>query len=313
MKASRKRLTIGLASLAVLHLAGFVTMAVAQQQQPLVFDPDHQPAIVLTTPELSAQVVAQPGDPQTGQTRSITLKSSVGEATVDLPFQFAQVNALAKGPSGKLVVVGMVTGSVWEVGIVDMTAARLIDKFMCYSPAVSPDGAYIAFIKMFGPHSARSPADDVMLYDVALNPAANRPSGISLDDEINVGFELYPWGNGTTADNEDVPTQSANIVGGGGQFLWKDCEFFFWSRASGKYQIVRVVIAGQGATVSSSPLPESGLGPARESLAMFLEDVTDEGGMVKATLSFGSSHTFPVSAPEFKRLGTVDLSALPAK
>ncbi len=313
MKARHKPLTIGIASIALLDLVGFMSMAVAQQQQPHVFDPNHQPAVMLTTPELNAQVLAQPRDPQTGQTRSIALKTSAGEAAVALPFQFAQVNALAKGPSGRLVVVGMATGSVWEVGIIDVAAARLIDKFMCYSPAVSPEGAYIAFIKMFGPHSARSPEDDVMLYDVALNPAANRPSGISLDDEINLGFELYPWGIGTTADNEDVPTQSANIVGGGGQFLWKDSEFFFWSRATGKYQIVRVAIAGKGATVSSSSLSESELRPAPEPLAMFLEDITNEEGMVRAILSLGSSHKFPVSAPEFKRLGTADLSALPAR
>jgi hypothetical protein len=135
----------------------------AEDEQRLSFDPAHQRALSLITPDFTAEVVAQRPDPESRQTRSIVLNTRTGKITVPLSFEFAQVNEIVEGPPGRLVVVGMPTGSVDVVGIIDINLGKVIDTFTCYEPAISADGHYVAFTKLFPPHSSPSPEDHSML------------------------------------------------------------------------------------------------------------------------------------------------------
>jgi hypothetical protein len=173
---------------------------------------------------------------------------------VPLPFQFQQGNAIRQGPAGKLIVLGMAAGYVYELGILDTNASRIIDHFNCYAPAISPDGQYIAFTKLFSPHSSPSPADHSMLYVVALSPPENRPHGISLSDETDVGFEVFPPGKGNwKADNMNVALGSDYSVAGG--YIWKGTDQYFFADGSGaELSLVWVSIGDGSASVRTATL-----------------------------------------------------------
>lgn len=282
-------------------------LAVAQISREPDFNPEHQPEVALTTPDLTAVVVAQPPDPNTGQTRSIVLTSKAGRVTLPLSFDFAQVNSISRGPAGKLVVVGMPTGTVYVVGIIDTAAGKLIDTFTCYQPAISPDGRYVAFTKLFPPHSSPSPDDDSMIYDVAGGAAANRPAGVSPDEKIDVGFALYPWGIGTRANNINVPAKSAHLVAG--DYLWRDSQYFFADRSGGNVHIVWVAIANGAATVRKLTLPQSDLVQIRDDFTLTNAEL--EGDEVKLTFHTNQDRTVVLSAADFVHLGSVDLRTPP--
>jgi hypothetical protein len=299
-------------SLLVLLCALSLACVTAAQDRPaLDFDPGHQRAVTLVTPDLSAEVVAQAPDASTGQSRSILLNTRAGKAVVSLPFEFAQVNAIFLGPPQRLVIEGMSAGSVYVVGIVDTVADKLVDTFTCYQPAISPDGYYIAFTKLFGPHSSPSPEDHSMIYSVARSASENRPRGIRRDDEVDVGFAAYPWGIANSmADNLDVPRKSAHTVGGG--YRWRDSQYFFADRVAGKVQIVWVAIANEIATVRSLAMSASQLGPARNDFPPTLVDAELEGDKLKLTVSTNQARTIVASTAEFVRLGSISLSGQPA-
>jgi len=297
--------------LVLLCALSLACVTAAQNRPALDFDPEHQRAVTLVTPDLSAEVVAKAPEANTGQSRSILLNTRAGKAVVSLPFEFAQVNAIFLGPSQRLVIEGMSTGSVYVVGIVDTAAGRVVDIFTCYEPATSPDGYYIAFTKLFGPHSAPSPEDHSMIYSVARSASENRPRGIRADDEVDVGFAVYPWGIGNAmADNLEVPSKSAHTVGGG--YHWRDSQYFFADRAAGKVEIVWVAIANEIATVHSLAVSASQLGPTQNGFPPTLVDAKLEGDKLKLAVSTNQARTIVASTAEFVRLGSISLSGQPA-
>jgi len=186
----------------------------------------------------------------------------------------------------------------------------VIDRFTCYEPAISPDGHYVAFTKLFPPHSSPSPEDHSMLYNVARPATENRPTGIQVDDRTDVGFALYPWGIGTTANNINVPAKSAHTVAGG--YFWKDSQYFFADRSGDRLEIAWVAIVNETATVSSFTVPRSQFGPERDYFPPRLVNVELEGGKVKLTISTNQSQTLVATLADFVRVGSIDLRGQPA-
>jgi len=247
------------------------------------FHPERQQPVKLVAPKVAVEAIQRPPDASTGATRELRLRTQAGESSVILPFQFAQVNSISLGPEGKLVVLGMVTGSVSEVGIVEIGKARIIDRFNCYRPAVSPGGGYVAFTKWFPPHFVESVEDHVMLYEVARSPAENRPAGIEPGNDIDVGFALYPAGAGNwKMDNQNVPQDLAHMSAS--DYFWRDSShFLFADTVSEEFQVVWVTLANGLADVRSFTIPPAELGPKSNSTP-WLADVKFGEEMAKLTI-----------------------------
>lgn len=276
------------------------------------FDPEHQRTVRLVTPDLSAEVIARPlPPPATGLIRSIILKTKTGEALIPLSFEFNQVNAVVEGPPGKLVITGMATGSVYVIGILEVAAGKVVDTFRCYEPSISPNGYYVAFTKFFGPHTALSPDFHNMVYNVARSPSENRPPGIRRENNVDVGFALYPPGIGnSTDDNSDVSPESAHTFGGG--YFWRDSQYFFVDRTVRKVQVVWVTIANETAMVHGAAISPSQLGLGHYDVLPRLADVDLEDAKVKFTIYSGVTRPLVVSLADFVSLGSVDLRGQPS-
>jgi len=148
-----------------------------------------------------------------------------------------------------------------------------------------------------------------MLYSVVRGAAGNRPDGVPLEEKIDVGFALYPWAIGTKANNMDVAPQSAHVVGG--DYLWKDSEYFFAELSGGIPRVVRVVIADGVATVDDLTLSKSILGPADEGFIPRLQGAELSGSKVTLALQTNEVHTVVASSPDFVLLGSIDLNSQP--
>jgi hypothetical protein len=164
-----------------------------------VFDPSHQKSVSYVDQKIRAILM------KGTEANSIKIADvpTGKEQLIELPAEMAQVDDIDKGFGSKLVVRGMVNGSTSEVAVIDPEAGKLIDKFVCYLPAISYDGHYIAFIKFYPAHFAEGVDDHYMLYDLSITPAQNRPPGVRNDDWRNVGSCIYPPGVGN-ADNDNV-------------------------------------------------------------------------------------------------------------
>ena len=95
---------------------------------------------------------------------------------IRLPDDFAQLNRIVPVPRNEAVLIGMASGEVYEVVIVDTVNCHIVDHFWCYEPEVSPNGRLIAFIKFYPPHFVPDVTDDVMIYDLTRGAAGNRLS-----------------------------------------------------------------------------------------------------------------------------------------
>lgn len=147
--------------------------------------------------------------------------------TVTLPAEVAQVNEIRKISEGRAVVLGMANGAVSEAIILDIEAGTISDHFLAYSPSLSPDGRYIAFVKFYPSHFVEGTTDQYLLYNVTQNAAMNRQSPGAADDQTNVGLLLYPL-NSQNADvrNTGVPeTQTHHMA----------AQDFYWDSSSRRY------------------------------------------------------------------------------
>jgi hypothetical protein len=106
----------------------------------------------------------------------------------------------------RLVAVSQVMGGgASEVASFDLATGRVVDVFLGYGLAVSPDGRRLAFQRFYPAHFARGTESQYRLYDVLASPAANRPSYkkgappqptaqrlAEMDKTDPVGMAVYP-------------------------------------------------------------------------------------------------------------------------
>jgi len=185
--------------------------------------------------------------------RSDLLKS------VKLPDGFGgQVEDIRLFQDRLAVVTAMVGGDLHGVVVVDILKGGIIDHFKCYSPSISPDGKYVAFIKFFPSHFIDNAEDHYMIYDVAASPVDNRPTEgdpYRHYHDTLVGRCLYPEGIGNKpGDNFDLKLPSSDRPADDRDLHHAVSENFFWSPDSrgfvfadsykGKYQAVQIRILG---------------------------------------------------------------------
>ena len=186
------------------------------------FDPQHQRPVLYQDDEITLRLKAD------GEKLNIVLaKGQVEKSSVVLPQEVAQVDVIRRVAKSKAVVIGMVNGDVSEVVVLNLYPLRLIDKFLAYVPGISPDGAFVAFIKFYPPHFVENPTDKYMLYDLRLSASANRPVGVAVSDDVNVGIVVYPTHESNQdADNTGVPESEIHRIASEG---------FFWTPDSKDY------------------------------------------------------------------------------
>ena len=209
-------------SLAVVFAWAATSAQVPEKQEssligPMVtFDPAHQKPITYQDQAVEATLIV-------GRERhslKIVHRAMGSEKRVPLPEEMAQVDEIRAVVGGRLVVRGMVNGSGSEVAVFEVTSGRLQDKFLCYMPAISPGGRYIAFGKFYPLHFSEGTEDHYMLYDLAKEPARNRPVGVPKDDMRDVGVTVYPVGIGNKpGDNLRRPEGTGH----------ESRSFFFWN------------------------------------------------------------------------------------
>lgn len=182
----------------------------------VTFDPAHQRPI--TYADKSLEVTLKVGRPDSLLIRDLATGSA---RTLNLPEEMAQVDMIRRAVDGKIVALGMTGGSTAEVAIVSLSAAKVVDKFLCAMPSLSPDGRYIAFLKLRPTHYIPdvNPEDHYMLYDVDRSAAENRPKNVPPDDQSTVGTCIYPIGGGNApADNMNAPRGTEHLARSG--FFW---------------------------------------------------------------------------------------------
>ncbi len=141
--------------------------------------------------------------------------------SVTLPSEFVQMGSARLFTSDRLVVTGMVNGDVSEVIIVDSNKAEMHDHFLCYSPTVSPDGRYVAFVKFYPAHGVNSVEDHYSIYDAKLSPEQNRPPLYPHNPAV-VGKIVYPNGlSNKPSDNVDLESTSTHRMVSDG-FFWDE-------------------------------------------------------------------------------------------
>lgn len=275
------------------------------------FHPEHQQRVELVSPDVTAELVPGPRDSRTGESHSIFhVMTRDRQSTVSLPFQFYQVNAIIKSVPGKLIVVGMQAGAVYEVGIVDIVGSRVVDHFTCYIPAVSPNGRYVAYTKFFPPHGTPSPDDHAMLYDAGKSPSENRPLGVKLDDYIDVGFALYPVTSNRETDNVDVPPNSAHFLAG--YYFWEDSDqFLFATRTAEEFRVVWVALSNSTVSVRDILIPPSELPSQQSGFPPKLLNLSLEGDHAILTVMSTAQRTIRANLTSFINIESVDLSRSP--
>jgi hypothetical protein len=296
---------------AIMLLHGCAPRCAAAPAQVLQdFHPDRQQPVKLVTTEYTAEIIPRPRDPGTGESRSIFRLVRQGrESVVSLPFQFYQVNAIIQAPAERVVVVGMLGGVAYELGIVDVAAGRLLDRFSCYNPSISSDGQYIAYTKFFAPHGVPSPDDHTMLYIVSKSAAQNRPDGVRPDDDIDVGFPLYPPGiENREADNVDVPAENAHVLSS--YYVWKNSrELFFVDATPEQSRVVWVQVGGSVATVRDMVLPQTRIDKVKHYLSQGFVSVQFPDDLVRVTIKANAARpsVLDLSPADFASAGTVNL------
>jgi len=180
---------------------------------------------------------------------------------------------------------------------VDIAASRLVDRFSCYSPSVSPDGQYVA-----------------MLYLVARSASENRPSGAGTDDDIDVGFALYPADIGNReADNVDVPPSEAHTLVS--YYVWQGSnEFFFADNRAGQIRVVSAEIRYATAVVRDLLVPPQQTETVKQYLTRqgFLS-MKLAGGALQLTINSNPKRPVVIglSLSDFEVVESVDLARKP--
>jgi hypothetical protein len=165
-----------------------------------VFQPSHQRALTYKDTRVRASLVVGKS------TDSLRIQKKGKTQTIQLPEELAEVDEVRAVADDQLAVRGMVNGSGSEVVLVSFQSAKVRDKFLCYRPAISPDGKYIAFVKFYPAHFVDGTSDHYMLYALDQSPTDNRPKGVPVGDNIDVGNPVYPPAvRNSYSDNVSVP------------------------------------------------------------------------------------------------------------
>jgi hypothetical protein len=226
----------------------------ASPQAPgVLFDPLHQRPLVYIDKAVAVKLRVA------GERLSVDVESPTGTVPkhVALPADMAQANEIRLVQPKKLVVVGMFSGDVWEIAILDLDRWAVSDKFLCYEPKISPNGEYISFVKFFPAHAAEGAEDHYMIYNLMKDAPHNRPLETAPDDWQTVGETVYPVGIGNHDFDNVRRTESLIHVLSSDGFFWnaQSDQLVFADAYQGRISIISVEIRNGVAVTSALETP----------------------------------------------------------
>lgn len=237
--------------------------AEARREHPKKFDPARQP--VLRATAAGVEIVLLGSEPcaecrsayklnfeihRNGSRRRVTL--------TDGPAQVDQITMV--GPS-KAAIIGQYQSNVDMVVLLDSSSGSVVDKWLCFEPAVSPDGAVIVYEKVHPVHFTEGVSSEYLVYQTSLGPARNRGTGVPLTDMVNVGAPLYPVGSKNVPGDNDRVTQGMRHQLASSRFFWgPGLRLGFADRADGN---ISIVVADLGEGVSQAVVRSAALEPGR--------------------------------------------------
>jgi hypothetical protein len=212
------------------------------------FDPQQQARTTMEFPGLRATF-------ENGAPVTLRLESAGPVKTIKLPSELAQVSSAQLYMQRWLVISGMINGDVNLMVVVDVLEGSVADSFPCYSPTISPDGRYVAFVKFYPAHGVSSVEDHYMLYDVSLGASGNRPR-IARRDPAVVGHVVFPKGVGNEAgDNVDLSRTPLHRMASDA-FYWKpDSKAFVFADQIGELYSVILSSTVEGLPTIVSEIP----------------------------------------------------------
>ena len=158
----------------------------------------------------------------------LLVNQGVELSTIQLPDATLQVDQIKKLPNRKLLVIGSASGVVRTVSVVDVAGQTVIDSFLAYAPAISPDRKKIAYVRFYAPHGPAVDAEQYRVYDLSLSADNNRVNADAFDRKNDVGFSIDPnnpqlakrkmssngfaWSADSTAVNYIVKSDDNNIL-----------------------------------------------------------------------------------------------------
>ena len=198
----------------------------------------------------------------------LSITSNHGQKDVPLPSDIFQVGKIRRY-ADRLIVVGDIAAAASRVVTINVNNSTVDDSFEAFYPVISPDGRFIAFVKWYLPHFNPGPGvpeDHLMLYDMTKNALVNRPAGVALDDDTNVGLNVYPGNGNKDGDNYHIPEPLAHTFPGGTFWSADSTKLVFADQAHSSLKLVLVKVPGPNTAGAPSAsilsLDKAGLCPA---------------------------------------------------
>src|SRR5450755_2111895 len=127
-----------------------------------------------------------------------------------------QVNAIYVTPWNRAIIVGNVNGDVSQAVVANLETASLVRSWLCYSPVVSPNLKYVAFVYFFPPHG--TPTN---LTSNVYGIADVRNLLVSSNPFSNAGIPVYPDENRRAGVTKSlVVKESSNIHSLASRIQW---------------------------------------------------------------------------------------------
>ena len=215
-----------------------------------LFDPQHQPPVSYQRDDVALRLTQL-----TDRSLAVLVDRRGSSFVVPLPTEVVQINEIRTWSDNRAVAIGMLNGSVFEMTIIDLEKRAVLDHFLGFSPALSPNSRFVAYIKFYPPHFSDNPVDHYMIYDLGKSPSENRPASIGGSDFLNVGLTIYPIGVGNKdGDNVGVSEEGAHHAAG--EFFWSaDSQKLVFADQSDSPSLLLMKIALGNSAVSTSILP----------------------------------------------------------
>jgi hypothetical protein len=220
-----------------------VLLATHVQAQEGGFHPDQQKTIIERSDKYTVRL----------RRDKLNLLLSVNKkgqppTTLVLPNEMVQVDKVEFVTANKIALLGAVNGDVNAVALVDLDSAKIIDKFYCYAPTLSPDKQFLVYIKFFPAHFVQGVSDVYLLYDLHKSPAENRAAGVPNGDVQNVGRVIYPpESKNQSGDNTDRPESEIHTLESGA-FYWapKEDRLVFVDRFQDRFSLITASFSDSG-------------------------------------------------------------------
>lgn len=97
---------------------------------------------------------------------SISQRRNGMERKLTLPIEVATVDSVGISPGGRLIVLGEGPTKFSRFLVYEIATQHLLTNRLCYFPALSPNGSWIAYQRFIPPHGMEPLAVDLEIYSV---------------------------------------------------------------------------------------------------------------------------------------------------